>query len=770
MFKSNYFLSFILICLISSGCNLTKHVPEGDSLYMGERIKIEANGPIPNKNRLMDELEDVTGPETNFTFLGMRPKLGLYNLFGGPDARGIWRWLRDRIGEPPILLSVVKPDRVQDLMINRLFNNGHYNPEVEYNIITENKKSEVEYIAHINPPFTINEIYFPDGDSEIEERIRETKENTLLRIGDPYNLNTLTEERVRIDLELENQGYYYFSDDALIFRVDSTIGNRSLNIYLAIKPQIPEQITRKFRINDIYVNTNHIQGVTPENNDTILYNQNYYISSFRQYRPAPIFRSIFLEKDSLYSRQNHIFSLSRLMGLGVFSFANIRYEEQPSEGDGLLNAYINLTPLRRKSLRAEVQGVSKSNNFIGPSIIARFINRNAFRGAELLQLNLTAGYETQIISRRRMEEMQGRQRFASYELGAEIHLQIPRFIAPFRFQTSSRFVPKTNFRLGIQHLNRTQFFTMNSFNTSAGYTWRETTVADHVLNVININYLQLSNRTAEFEQILEDRTFLRRSFQQQFILGSNYTYTFNTQLREEDPASRNRRRKRHDFFFRGNVDVSGNLMHAIQSLINEDDPTEDEPYTLFGAPYSQYSRLETDFRYYYKPTERQTFATRLLMGAGFPYGNSTILPYVKQFFMGGPNSIRAFRARQVGPGGFVPEEGGFLFFDQVGDLMFETNFEYRFPLVSVVNGAVFLDAGNIWLLRELDRPEGIFEFNNFFHSLAVGTGFGVRVDVSFFVLRFDLGIPLRIPHREEWVIDEFKWRNAILNIAVGYPF
>ncbi|MDQ3536730.1 MAG: hypothetical protein M3421_14010, partial [Bacteroidota bacterium] len=436
---------------------------------MGEKIKIEASGPIPQKGRLMDELEDVTGPESNFTLLGMRPKLGLYNLLGGPNSKGIWKWLQKRIGEPPILLSVVKPDRVQDLMINRLFNNGHYEPEVEYNINTKNKKTNIEYIVHINPPFTIKEIFFPDGDSEIEKIIRESKEHTLLDVNAPYNLNTLRGERERIDQELENQGYYYFTSDALIFRVDSTLGNRELNVYLALKPDLPEQTTRKFRINDIYVNTNYVSGLTGENNDTILYNRNYFISSLGEYRPAPIFRSIFLQKDSIYSRQHHTFSLSRLMGLGVYSFANIRYEELPAEDEGLLNAYINLTPLRRKSLRAEVQGVSKSNNFIGPSLVARFINRNAFRGAELLQLNLTAGYETQL-RRRSTEQQDEPQRFSSYELGAEVHLQIPRFIAPFRLRTSSRFVPKTNFRIGVQHLNRTQFFSMNSFNTSAGYT------------------------------------------------------------------------------------------------------------------------------------------------------------------------------------------------------------------------------------------------------------------------------------------------------------
>ncbi|MDQ3394017.1 MAG: BamA/TamA family outer membrane protein, partial [Bacteroidota bacterium] len=251
-----------------------------------------------------------------------------------------------------------------------------------------------------------------------------------------------------------------------------------------------------------------------------------------------------------------------------------------------------------------------------------------------------------------------------------------------------------------------------------------------------------------------------------------YTYTFNTQLKEEDPNRRNLGRRRHDFFFRGNVDVSGNTMHALQTLLNDEPPSDTSPYTIFGTPYSQYSRFETDFRYYYKPSEKQTFATRLLLGAGFPYGNSSTLPYVKQFFMGGPNSIRAFRARSVGPGQYIPpaDQANIAFFDQVGDLMFETNFEYRFPLVSVVNGAVFLDAGNIWLIGEEDRPEGTFKTNDFLNTLAVGTGFGLRIDVSFFVLRFDLGIPLRFPHREEWIIDEFKWSNAIFNIAVGYPF
>jgi hemolysin activation/secretion protein len=322
---------------------------------------------------------------------------------------------------------------------------------------------------------------------------------------------------------------------------------------------------------------------------------------------------------------------------------------------------------------------------------------------------------------------------------------------------------------------------MNSFNSSAGYTWRETTVADHQLNVININFLQLNNTTPAFDSLLRKNPFFGRSFEEQFIIGSNYTYTFNSQLREEDPVWRSRRRRRHHFFFRGNVDVSGNLMHLIQSVINEEGNTEEEPYTIFGTPYSQYSRFETDFRYYYKPSENNTLATRLLFGIGIPYGNSTTLPYVRQFFIGGPNSIRAFRARSVGPGSYRPEQVGFFFFDQVGDILLEANVEYRFPLVSVVKGALFVDAGNIWLLKPYDRPQGLFKFDTFLQQIAVGTGIGLRIDVSFFVLRFDLGIPLRYPYTDdemtqdqnlqgEWLFDKFKWRNSVFNIAIGYPF
>lgn len=773
MYKRRNFLIFIFPILLLSGCNITKHVPEDDYLYTGKEIVIDANGKVPYKKKLLAELEDVTGPEPNLSILGWRPKLWIYNLTGGPNAKGIGKWVQDRLGEPPILLSVVKPDRIQDLMINRLFNNGHFDPEVEYNVHKKKKKADIEYIAHINPPFTINEIIFPDGAREIEEKIRDTKENTLLKKGEPYNLNLLTEERERIDLELENQGYYYFSADVLIFDVDSTIGDRKLNVYLSIKKDAPQNAVRLYRLNKVYVNTHHIQGESPRNNDTLQVNNYKFISRYGQYRPKPILRAVFIEKDSLYSRESHVFTLNRLMGLGVFSFANIRYENLEEFNPGYLNAYVNLTPLRRKSIRAELQAVSKSNNFIGPSIITRFTNRNAFKGAELLQLNLTLGYETQLVRRDPVEEggTSDVQRPTSFEFGAEGHLQVPRFIIPFKWGTASRFVPKTNFRLGYQHLNRTQYFSMNSFNASTGYSWRETTVSDHELNVININYLQLGDTTGAFHNLLEKNPFFRRSFEQQFIIGSNYTYTLNTQLTEEEPTPSTRRR--HDFFFRGNIDVSGNLMHLIQKMVNAEDPTDEEPYTIFGTPYSQYTRVDTDFRYYFKPGESRTLATRLLLGAGFAYGNSITMPYVKQFFMGGPNSLRAFRARSVGPGSYRSDsesDDNRFFFDQVGDLRIEANIEYRFPLVSILKGAYFIDAGNIWLLESPTRPEGIFKSGNFIDQFAVGTGFGLRADVSFFVLRFDLGIPLRRPYEEKWLFNDFKWKKSVFNIAIGYPF
>ena len=753
-----------------SGCSNTRYLSEGQQLYIGANVELQSDKQLPNEKEVEAELDELIRPKPNFSIFGLRPTLWVYNIMGTPRReKGIRSWIKNKVGEPPVLFEEVDPDLNVTIIDNRLNNQGYFQPEVTYETEEEDRKVTLNYLAQVNQPYRIKEVIFPQGDTLINKDIRETQKESLLDPGDIYNLDMLTQERERIDAELKNKGYYYFNPDFIIFKVDSTLRDQTLNVYVQVKKETPEQATTVYRINNVILDTNYsIGNDSLDLEEAVRVNQYYYFPDEDMFKSRNILQSVFLEKGAVYSRRDHQLTLSRLMGLGVFQYVNARFTEVDSLPNDQLDAHLFLTPMLKKSLRAELQGITTSTNFAGPHLVVDFRNRNALRGAELFQLNLTAGFESQV---------GGGSSLTSYELGANAELHVPRFITPFQLSNvRSDFVPKTRFALGFNFLNRVQYFHMNSYNATYGYVWRPRRTVTHDFTPINLQYVHMLRQDPRFQQRLAENVFLQRSFADQAIIGSLYNFTFNTQVLGD---------RAHHFHFNVNLDASGNVANLFKRASTSVESTPEQPYTLFGSPFSQYFRNETDLRYYFRPggSNGNTLAYRVIVGAGIPYGNSTSLPYIKQFSIGGPNSIRAFRARSIGPGTYnVPDTSANSFFDQTGDIKFETNLEYRFGIIPYLKGAVFVDAGNIWVTSKEppDERGGLFSRSSFLEELAVGTGFGLRVDAQFFVLRFDLGIPVRVPYRplgERTVIDEFAplspaWRreNLVLNIAVGYPF
>ncbi len=785
----------LLLCLlmvIVQGCSSTKSVPEGDALFVGFNVEVKGEKEKAARSSITTELSNTVRPKPNASILGLRPKLWIYNAIGPTKKeKGIKHFIKTKLGEEPVLLSQVDTNTVSGVMSSRLHNRGYFENEVTSATTIKKKKATINWTATVEPPYKLRNIKFPENDSlEIHARIRETKAESLLKPGDIYNLQNMVLERERIDQALKDKGYYYFGPDLLIFSVDTTVGNRQADVLLRVKKSSPAQALQAYTLEDIYIFANYSLADSLATSDTIRYKQYYYIPNENYVRARHLLRGVFLEQDSLYSREDHLLTTSRLMELGAYKYANIRYQPD-TVNKGKLDAFIYLTPNLKKSLRVEAQMVSKSNNFAGPGVTASFRNRNAFKGSELLTLNLTGSFENQVGGRTNTEttnatpEEKQTNNLTSYELTAQAELTIPRILAPFKVRNlRSEFAPSTRMTAGYSFLNRVQFFQMNSYNATYGYNWRPKRTITHEITPINVQYMRLGKITPEFEQRLQENTFLQRSFSNQFILGSIYQFTLNTQPFTE---------RAHQFYNRFNVDVSGNAANAIQTLLGYEKPTDEVPRTIVNQGYSQYSRFENDFRYYYNFSKTTQLATRLIAGVGIPYGNSSTLPYVKQFFIGGPNSIRAFRARSIGPGNYNPLQDSdndnsttetLSYFDQVGDMKIEANVEYRFPIFGFFRGALFVDAGNIWLLEDykntngiVDKPGGKFNAGNLVDQLAIGTGFGLRVDVEFFVIRFDFGIPVQNPNLPEGqrnALSDFKFglgdNGMVLNIAIGYPF
>jgi len=756
-------IALLFYVLWFSSCNNQKYLTEGEVLYTGAEIKYVKTEDFKINNDLKAELENLPYPEPNQVLLGIsRPKLWFYNTTKEPKReKGFRYWKKYKLGAPPVLFEETNPDRIEKLINNRLNNFGHFQSQVSYEIVEGKKKeASVKYTVTIKKPYLIDSIFFPSEQDNLNQKIKASQAKTLLKAGDQYNLSLLKKERERISEQMNDLGFYYFEPDFLIFEVDTNLGNHKVNVYLKVKKNIAETYLQTKKIGKIYVYSNYDLRKSQDSSitDTLLSNGKYYLLQDSSIRPEIVTDAIYLDSGSYYSKRAHDYTINRLTGLGVYQFVSIKYV--PDSSGKLLNPHIRLTPNVNQSLRLEVSGTSKSNGFTGPGFKTSYRNKNLFRGAEMLSVNLIGGYEAQIATNTKG--------LNSYELGINTELGIPRFLLPFGIKTTNnRFTPYTNFRAGFRLLNRMNYYQLNSLEGSFGYRWRETAAKKHELLPISMNYVRLTKSSTAFDEILSQNPLVKKSFEEQFIFGTTYSFTYDSRSESE---------RKNSFYFKGGIDLAGNISQLIQTFSDEKSFGDKTDYELLGTNFSQYARLETTFKYFIKLKDENVLANRLIMAAGVPYGNAEALPYIKQFFIGGGNSIRAFQARSLGPGTYHRSEGdesGNFFIDQSGDIKFEFNSEFRFDIFSIYKAAVFVDAGNIWLLNDDPlRPGGDFRKDKFFNELAIGTGFGLRIDPDFFVIRLDLGFPLRKPYLaegERWVLRHFG-KDAVLNIAIGYPF
>ena len=758
---------FLIFSLVLASCSGLRYVPEGQKLYTGSKVTVNTPpGTKTSTSVLETELTTVLRPQPNFSLLGMRPKLFFWHL-GVGKSKGLGHFLADKLGEAPVVLSQVKIGATRDLMVNRLDNRGFFHATVASEVKAQEKTAQVNYTATTGQQYLIRDIHFPDRDTLVDAAIRATEPESLLKVDDPYNLDVLTNERVRIDLALKNKGYYYFNPNYILFQVDSTHDGQ-VSVHYKVKADAPAKATRPYWLHTISLNTDYVLTDTVKR-QPILYNKYLYYPDEKLFKASAITRAVFLFPDSLFRQRRRDQTLSRLMSLGTFRFVQIKFEPSAagdSAGRGQLDSQVLMTQLKKKSLQAQLQLVTKTNGFTGPGLTVQFRNRSALRGAEQLLINGVASYETQTKAPPG-NESRSNTGLISTEFGVNAQLIVPRLIVPnlplldVRLPNSD-FQPRTTFGVGVKYVTRTGYFATTNYNFNYGYSWKTSITNEQEIRPIDVTYGTFTS-TPAFDSVLSAKPFLKQAFQQQFILGSSYRYTFNQQALEK---------RRQQIFFQGMVEVSGNAANAISSL-TAGKKSPGEYYTIAGQRFAQYAKFDLELREYYRispqPTSGNRIVGRLQIGIGLPYGNSGggSMPYLRQYGIGGPNSIRAFAARQLGPGSYKPAPSDNIsnYYDQVGDLRLEGNLEYRQDLFPYVKGALFVDAGNIWLVNnDPSRPGGQFHANTFLQQLAVGAGAGLRIDVQFFVIRFDYAIPLRANYGTP---DSSSGR---LNLAIGYPF
>ncbi|MDO9340212.1 MAG: BamA/TamA family outer membrane protein [Bacteroidales bacterium] len=766
-----YFLPLLFIVLIISSCNPTKYVPEGETLLNDNHIIINKEGV--KKSDLLPYIKQ----KPNKRIFGTRFHLGLYNLSNINKQKWPHKWLRD-IGEEPAVFDPNATVKTKDQIKSYVASKGYFDGQVMDTVETANRKSEVFYNVDLLPAYTIRNLYYEISDSNIQKLCYFDSMSCVIERGKPYDVDVLQAERLRFERFIKDYGFYGFSTDHIYFRVDSTVGNRQVDIYYGVKnftkldafdrvSLVPHSI---YRVKNIYIYPDFVPRDALEGGeaylnslDTTNYNGYYFIT--RKGKPEIkydlIIQSLYLKPGSVFNVTNTEQTQAHLLALKVYRLVNIIYNDlnEPGIAQGsemMLDCNIQLTLLSQQSYKVELEGTNTSGN-LGGALNLIYQHKNLFHGAELFSIKLKGAYEANKQDSSKLQSTQ--------EYGFETSLRLPKFLLPF-IKTES-FIKKynpTTTLLAAYNYQAMPAFTRTIATATFGYNWKAGNYQEHIVNPLQLNIVKLPPGSIDsaFAARIESSS-QANSYKDVMILGGNYSYIYNNQ----------KIKKSRDYWFlRINAEASGNMLEMAGKLTGA--KKTDGSYKILGLPFAQYVRTDFDLRYNYILNDVSSIVYRGFFGIGIPYGNSKAIPFEKQYFGGGANGIRAWQVRSLGPGSYDPGNPKFL--NQTADIKLEANAEYRFKLFWILEGALFLDAGNIWAYNnDPSRPGSQFIFNKFYKDIAVGTGAGLRFDFKFVIGRVDIGMKLRdplLPDGSKWIImsRSYERNDFTMVLGIGYPF
>lgn len=764
------FLPMGLLLAGLASCHESRYLTANQTLYSANKTQIQSSVPMTKKQQKQwnEDMQGYLRPKLNGKTLGLRLKLWIFNIAGTTHkTKGFKHWLKYKVGEPPVLATPAILQSNAQVLQSHLENKGFFHDTVLVTTFVKDKRLTATYTAQVGPRYTIGKINYPDDSDAVSNRIDTLQRTSLLKKGDFYDLETIKEERTRIDSRLKNRGFYYFSPDYLMIDLDTAVGNHKVDMFMRLKDEMPDPAREVYHINQItaYVTPNNRADTNRQN--AYITPEGYHIIDRSHYlRPSVFSSTLLIRPNDIYRETDHNSSLSRLVSLGVFQFVKARFEPASSaDTNNRLNVYYYLTPTQKKQLRFEVTALTRDDQTTGTELALNWRHRNLFRGGELLNVRIYGGLEGQSVRR----DSATRQLIKSLtrRTGVDISLTIPKIVSPFNLNTSGKFVPKTKIEADYDIYRNNSLYTLTSSRVSFGYQFKNRITSENGITVLGISYVRPSNITDSFQALINKIRNVYYAIEPQFIIGPSWNFNWNSQL---DPRNA---RKMNNTWFNANVDFSNNLLGLFSGTDFNKTGRQKE---IFGVPFAQYMRFEADYRHYLNFSKYNMLAVRADAGVGIAYGNSASLPYVKAFFGGGTNDIRAFRARALGPGKYFggdPNRDAFLP-DQPGDIKLEGNIEYRAKLFGLVRWAIFTDFGNVWTLRnDTSRPGAVFT-RNFLNDFAIGAGTGLRFDLTILVLRVDVAVPLRTPWKPEGSRWNFKTAtdisDMVLNLAIGYPF
>lgn len=770
MNKENYIV-YLLLCLFLLSCSTTKNLPEGAILYTGiSKMEIQQPDNSEAGRSTVEEVEAALAYPPNNAFMGSSSVrvpfpfgLWVYNAFVNKEGK-LSRWIFNKLAAKPVLISTVNPDVRVKVARNLLNEYGYFNGATAYELVPDKKdprKAKIAYQVTMNPPYTIDSVYYVRMRNRVDSLLPRMSSERLLRKGDNFNVVRLQVERERIADMLRDHGYYYFRPEYMVYQADTTITPGKVSLRVVPKEGMPRNALRPWKLGKVDFYLNGYRNEPPT--DSIRYKDlTIHFEGKLRVRPSVLYNRLYFRPGDRYSQTQQERSQTALARLGTFRYSEFQYVPRDTmRRQDTLDLRINTVYDLPLDGELELNVTAKSNDQIGPGAVFSVTKRNMFGGGETFGVKLRGSYEWQ--TGNKLDA--GGSKINSYELGLSTTLTFPRLLFPTLGKRDLNFPATTTFRLYADQMNRARFFKMLSFGGDASYEFQPSATSHHSVTPFKLAYNLLQHTTVEFDSIADNNKALMKSLQDQFVPSMSYTYTY-----DDSPITS----KRHHVWLQGSITQAGLLMDAAYAIAGK--AFDKEGKKLFGNPFAQFIKGTVEARYNYQLGENQRLVGRIMAGAIYSYGNARTAPYNEQFYVGGANSVRAFTIRSIGPGRYYQssEENKYAYIDRTGDLKFEANLEYRFQIMGDLHGATFLDCGNIWLLREdPDRPEGRLKAGHFFKDLALGTGFGIRYDMDFLVIRFDVGIGLHLPYETGksgyYNLPRFK-DGMGYHFAIGYPF
>lgn len=764
--KSKYFniyIAAIAASMLLYSCSTTSKLGKDDILYTGVKA-VEVETPDNSKfpAGVKSSLDEAVAVKPNNSLLGSVSvrspiPLGLwvYNHWPNPP-KGFKHWVYEKLAKEPILVSDVRPEVRVHMLDEILDNNGYFSGHSSYELVKKKnkKKASILYKIESGHPYMLDSIIMLPDSTHLYHLIDSVaKRSKYFKPGSRYSTDSLNRLRVDIANAVRNRGYYYFRPDYIQYLADSTINPGKIAIKLDIADNVRPWTIDRFKTGEIttYIYRNK-GGGTPDTVETRKGTLIRYLPS--RLREDLIPSCILFHEGRTFSVRQMDLTQSRLSRLGIFNNINISVTPDTIHRDQrLLDVMIECTYDKPLEASIEANVSSKSNSYLGPGISLGVTNKNIFGGGEQLNLSLTGTYEWQTGSGKKSSV------FNSYEVGLKATLAFPRLLAPKFIPRSHRDVNWTRISLGAEVLNRPHYFKMFQFNTGISYDWRSSKYISNTFTLFKLTYNKLQHTTEVFDSIMAANPAIALSFQNQFIPQMSYGFVYDRAMNRDNTIN-----------VQFTLQQAGNIFWSIYELCGKKGEK-----TLFHTPFSQFVKGYAQIVYGRRLGGNHWLVSRIGTGAAHAYGNSSQVPYSEQFYCGGANSVRAFTVRSIGPGSYrAPADQVNGYFDQTGTFTFIANTEYRFPILGPLHGAIFLDAGNIWTLKkEEERPGGQLRAKNFFKDLALGTGLGLRFDISMLIIRGDLGIGIHAPYDTGksgyYNMQSFK-KSLAFHLAIGYPF